>query len=105
MAYQGYAQGVGVEKVASLIRLIDLTPDLSFFLRVPEAVAKARLRARAEAADRYERMGEDFTARLLRGFEEIAAREPERCVWVDASPPPEAVVATLRRLIAERTGR
>ncbi len=105
MAYQGYAQGVGVEQVASLIRLVDLTPDLSFFLRVPGDVAKARLTSRAGASDRYERMGEDFTARLMQGFEAIQAQEPERCLWVDSSGAPEAVVATLRRLIAERAGR
>jgi dTMP kinase len=105
MAYQGYAQGVRVEKVESLIRLIDLIPDLSFFLRVPEDVAKARLVTRAGATDRYESMGEDFTAKLMRGFEAIAAREPERCLWVDSSGAPEAVVAGLRRLIAARAGR
>ncbi|MBB5372392.1 dTMP kinase [Acidocella aromatica] len=105
MAYQGYAQGVGVEVVDSLIRLIDLVPDLSFFLRVSEDVAKARLVTRAGATDRYESMGEDFTAKLMRGFEAIAAKEPGRCLWVNSSGTPKEVVAQLRQLIAERAGR
>jgi len=105
MAYQAYGQGVAVSAVESLIQLIGLRPNVSFFLRVPEDVAKARLAARAGATDRYESMGADFTARLMHGFAEIAAQEPERCAWVDSSAAPGAVVAELRRLIAERTGR
>ncbi|MGO9818988.1 MAG: dTMP kinase [Acidocella sp.] len=105
MAYQAYGQGVAVSAVESLIQLIGLRPDVSFFLRVPEDVAKARLAARAGATDRYESMGADFTARLMHGFAEIAAQEPERCAWVDSSAAPGAVVSELRRLIAERTGR
>ena len=33
MAYQAYGQGVAISAVASLIRLIDLRPDITFLLR------------------------------------------------------------------------
>jgi dTMP kinase len=91
MAYQAYGQGVAVSAVESLIQVI--------------AVAQARLTARAGASDRYESMGADFTARVMHGFSEIAAAEPERCVKVDATLAPEPLAAHLRRLIAERAGR
>jgi len=105
MAYQAYGQGVAVSAVESLIEVIGLRPDISFFLDVPDAVAQARLTARAGASDRYESMGADFTARVMHGFAEIAAAEPERCAKVDATLAPEALAAHLRQLIAERAGR
>ncbi len=46
MAYQSYGQNVDVAVVASLIRMIDLTPDITFMLEVPEDVSRARLAAR-----------------------------------------------------------
>jgi dTMP kinase len=36
-------------------------------------------------ADRFETLERDFHERLRQGFLEIAAREPERCVVIDAS--------------------
>jgi len=105
MAYQAYGQGVPRAAVERLIELIGLPPDLSFFLELPAATAAARLTARAGASDRYEQMGEDFTARVMAGFDDIAAREPQRCVRVDATLPPEALAARLRDLIRARAGR
>jgi len=105
MAYQSYGQNVDVGAVASLIRLIDLHPDITFMLELPPAVADARRAARAGAADRYERMGADVMARIAHGFRAIAAAEPGRCVMVDAAQPREAVVARLREVLRERNLR
>ena len=105
MAYQAYGQGVDVAAIASLSRLINLSPDLTFILELPVAAAIERMRARGEGTDRYERLGADFMARVAQGFRAIAGAEPTRCVLVDAAQPAAAVVASLRRSIAERTGR
>jgi dTMP kinase len=105
MAYQSYGMGVDKYVVGSLIRLINLTPDVTFILEVPEAVSKTRLAARGAASDRYERMGADIMARITAGFRDIAIAEPDRCALVDATQPPEAVVANMRSTIRERTGR
>jgi dTMP kinase len=105
MAYQAYGMGVDKSVVGSLIRLINLTPDITFVLEAPESISKIRLAARGAASDRYEQMGADVMARITAGFRDIAAAEPERCALVDATQPPEAVVADMRRTIRERTGR
>jgi len=105
MAYQAYGQGVDIAAVASLIRLVNLRPDITFMLEVPEGVSKARLVARGAPADRYERMGSDVMARIAQGFRAIAAAEPGRCVVVDATQPPAELAARLRELLRERTGR
>jgi dTMP kinase len=105
MAYQAYGLDVDVSAVASLVRLINLRPDLTFMLEVSEATANRRRTARGGAPDRYEEMGADFMARVAHGFHAIAASEPGRCALIDAEPPAEIVVAAMRQIIRDRTGR
>jgi dTMP kinase len=105
MAYQAYGLNVDVSAVASLIRLINLRPDLTFMLEVSEDTANKRRAARGGASDRYEEMGPEFMARVAHGFHAIAASEPGRCALIDAEPPVEMVVAAMRQLIRDRTGR
>jgi dTMP kinase len=102
MAYQGFGMGMDVGAIASLVRLIGLIPDLSFFMKVSESVAKKRLASRGHAADRYELMGRDTMARIANGFLSIAAAEPERCVVVDAD---EAADAVTRNILAVMKAR
>ena len=105
MAYQAYGLEVDVSAVASLIRLINLRPDVTFMLEVSEDTANKRRAARGGALDRYEEMGADFMARVAHGFHAIATSEPGRCALIDAEPPVEMVVAAMRRIIRDRTGR
>ena len=105
MAYQAYGQGVAIEAVAALIRLVDLHPDITFLLDLPPAVAEARLSARASGSDRYEAMGRDFMARVAAGFQSIAAAAPGRIAVIDAAQSPAAVVADMRAAIRAREGR
>ncbi|MGE4481653.1 dTMP kinase [Acidocella sp.] len=105
MAYQSYGQGVALADVRALIRLIGLTPDITFLLELPEEDARRRLAARARGTDRYEEMGEAFFTRVQKGFAAMAAAEPGRFVKIDASPPPGLVVDALCQALRGRTGR
>ncbi len=105
MAYQAYGQGVEIEAIRALIRLVGLVPDITFLLELPQIEAQRRLIARASGTDRYEEMGADFFARVQGGFSAMAAAEPERFARVDASPAPDAVAANLRRQVRKRAGR
>ena len=84
LAYQGYGQGADRDAIATLSRLVGLAPALTVVLDAPEATARTRLAARGDPADRYERLGQGFHARVAAGFRAIAAGEPGRCVLVDA---------------------
>jgi len=105
MAYQAYGMGVDVAVIASLVRLINLVPDITFILEVPEFISKTRLAARGAASDRYEDMGRDVMLRIAQGFRAIAASEPGRCALIDGTQPVDAVVAEMRRLVRERRKR
>ncbi|MBN8930151.1 MAG: dTMP kinase [Rhodospirillales bacterium 69-11] len=102
MAYQGYGQSADRAAIATLTGLVELVPDLTLVLDVPEEVAAARVRVRGLAADRYDRLGPDFHRRVAAGFRAIAAAAPERCAMVDGSGTPETVQAALMAVIGRR---
>jgi dTMP kinase len=106
MAYQGYAQGLGREAVETVQLLVtgNLRPDLTLILDLPVELGLARARSRAGSEDRYEKMDADFHAHLYDAFHDIAAREPARCLLVDATGDEAAVAARLQAAVSERLG-
>jgi len=97
LAYQGYGRGLPLDviRVMNDFACEGLRPDLTILLDLDPAAARERLRGREAAtntaADRIERAGDDFHARLREGFRGLAAAEPSRIVTVDASGGPDEV--------------
>lgn len=106
MAYQGYAQGLGRAAVESLYALTlgDFAPDLTLILDLPVELGLKRAAARNAGEDRYERLGTDFHQTLRDAFQEIAAREPVRCLVIDAAGSADTVQAAIRAALAARLG-
>ncbi len=102
MAYQGYGMGVDRAAITAMIGLIDLIPDVTLMLEVPEATAKQRLAKRGDTADRYDLLGPDFMARIADGFRDIAANAPARCVTIDASGDADNVFAAILTALTVR---
>ena len=79
IAYQGYGQGLDPAALGELVRWATdgLAADLSILVDVGVDVAAARLAAAGrDGADRLERLGPDFAARVRQGFLAQAARDP-----------------------------
>lgn len=97
LSYQGYGRGLPLDLIRSVndFACEGLKPDLTLLLEVTAATSAARMRGREAAtntaADRIERAGDDFHARLREGFRELAAREPARIVTIDANGSPDEV--------------
>jgi dTMP kinase len=114
MAYQGYGHGLGRAVVESLYALVvgDAGPDLTLVLDLPVAEGLARAGARGQSdkagdgagEDRYEKMDLEFHQRLRDGFHDIVAREPQRCLLIDASGDEDAVAARIRDAVTGRLG-
>jgi dTMP kinase len=104
MAYQGYGHGLGRGAIEQLYAMVVGTfrPDLTLILDVDIEQGLARAAKRAGGGDRYERMDRGFHERLRQGFREIAAREPGRCVVIDAAGDPAAVHATIWQKVTRR---
>lgn len=87
VAYQGY--GRGSLPLADIHRLNaiasqGITPDLTFYLKLPLEVA--RRRTHKNPKDRMEKAGRAFFERVVEGFDTMAAGE-ERIIAVDATGP------------------
>jgi len=104
MVYQGYALGGDRAAIATLSDMLGLRPDLTLVLDVDVPTAVARMRARGAAADRYERLGEDFFRRVREGFRAVAAAEPARCAVLDAQADADSVAAMLFDRVRRRFG-
>ena len=91
LAYQGYGRGLprDIIRAANDCACEGLKPDRTILLDVDPVTSRARMRGREAStntkADRIERAGDDFHARLRKGFLELAAAEPSRIVTIDAS--------------------
>lgn len=104
-AYQGAGGGIEPEIVDALERIAvgPTRPDITFVLDIDPREGLARVARRAGAADRFESEDMVFHMRLRAAFRAIAQRDPERCVLIDASLPPERIAATAWEAIERRT--
>jgi dTMP kinase len=96
LAYQGIARGLGVDEVLELnLRATHgLLPDVTVVLLVDPEVAAARW----TDADRIEREGVGFQARVDAAYRELAARFPERIVALDGTRPAEEIGSEVQAL-------
>lgn len=110
-AYQGAGRQLGNEAVLQLHKLLcrDLWPDLTLLMDcdVSSCVARARRRNKAATLEmpdenRFEKESHAFFSRVRNAFLEIARREPQRVVVVDARPKLEIVHPEIVRLVRER---
>ena len=106
MAYQGHGLGLGRDAIGKLydISIGAFRPDLTVILDLSAEDGMARARARGAGLDRYESMDLDFHRRLREGFLEIAQREPDRCVVIDANGDVDSVRRDILNVVESRLG-
>jgi dTMP kinase len=101
-------QGVGGGTPAAFIETLDAAvvgetqPDLTLVFDLPVSVGLERAFGRGLFETRFESKGLEFHERLRRGFLDIAARHPERCVVIDAEGDQDAVEARVRAAVEAR---
>jgi dTMP kinase len=105
MAYQGVAGGLGRDKVDGLRSLVvgEDGPDLTFILDIPVDLGLARAADRG-GDNRFEAKGGDYQRKVRQAFLDIAAKEPRRCIVIDASRPIEVVAADIAESVKDRLG-
>jgi dTMP kinase len=108
VAYQGWGRGLDLFMVRGIIEVAvgPTHPDLTIVFDVDPAISAARQRERSaaggEAPDRFETAGLAFFQRVAEGYRAIAAAEPQRVVWMDATPPVEEVRQRVGTLVRAR---
>ncbi|MCS6965480.1 MAG: dTMP kinase [Candidatus Kapabacteria bacterium] len=99
-AYQGYGRGLPLAVVlqCNQIATDGLKPALTFVLDVPVELALQR----SQKSDRMEQAGLLFFERVRWGYREIALREPDRVICVDATYTPDEVHTTIWHHVCRR---
>jgi dTMP kinase len=104
MAYQGYGMAVPRDIIEDLTRITigTLKPDLTFILDIPPEIGLKRADDRQAGGTRYEQMDIAFHQRLRDGFLDIAQRDPDRCIVLDAADSIDNLSRTIRETVDTR---
>ena len=104
--YQGILGQVDQKLINVLERVSvgELAPDLTVILDLPVQVGleRAKLRRGPAQADRFEGEGADFHEKLREAYLAIAAREPNRCVVIDAIASKDVVADAIWQAVQSR---
>lgn len=103
VAYQGYGRGLNVESLLEicLVATHRIAPELTFLIDIPVELSQARLRARG-GADRLEREGTAFHARVRDGYLALAERFPNRYVVLEGTQPADVLATSAFAIFEQR---
>jgi dTMP kinase len=112
-AYQGYGRGISLEFINGVNAAVtqNLAPDLTILLIAEKFVAESRKKPDRFAPnlfdDRLEQEFMDFRKKVQQGFLEIAQKEPDRFLVLDANEKRDQlakkIAARVDKLIKERS--
>lgn len=103
-AYQGYGHELGEEFVRTLHTLTmgSFQPHLTFIFQLSPDIGVARKQKEQSLENRFEKYPAPFHARVIQGYQTLLAREPERCIAVQADVPPDTITQTLLRVLEQK---
>jgi len=106
LAYQGYGHQVDLDQLSVLINFATrgLKPDLTLLLDI-DVEEGLRRKTRGGEWNRLDAYDLEFHQRVRQGYFQMARKEPERWVEIDASQPPEQVQAVIQKIVMERIKR
>ncbi|MFI8709973.1 dTMP kinase [Bacillus sp. NPDC077411] len=105
LAYQGYARGLGVDKVFEINRFAteDCMPDITIYLDIEPGVGLARIKKDGNReVNRLDLESMEFHERVREGYLQLVDRFADRIVVVNADQPMEAVVEEVTQLIEQK---
>ena len=104
LAYQGYGRQLDLDELRRFnsFAINGCWPDLVVYIRVGLPAVRKRLAKRD--TDRFEREDDEFFARVIDGFEALAAAEPSRWLVIDGAPPKDELEVIIRTAVMERLG-
>jgi dTMP kinase len=107
-AYQSYGHGFDASVIESLNQTVlgGFAPDLILILDIPVEAgllrSENRLAKTQSHEDRFERLDVAFHKRLREGYLDIAHKNPQRCVVVDAEGAIEVISERLCGIVGDK---
>jgi len=104
-AYQGYGRQLDLKTVKAIIDFAvgETRPDLTLLMVVSHEVSQERLLARQSTLpfmrDRIEEADRGFFERVARGYQAIAAAEPERVKVIQGIGSTEAIESAIWKIV------
>jgi len=101
--YQGAARRLDPKIVEQLNRFAagDCVPDVTFVLGVDLMTARSRMQA-PRRPDRMEMQSDDFYERVIKGYQELAARETKRVTLIDGGKSADAIEKEIWKILSSR---
>ncbi len=112
LAYQGYGREMGIDTLQRMnsVAVDGILPDLTFLLDLPPETGLRRALSRnmekniTSSEGRFEAEALDFHTRVRQGYLELASREQERIVVLDAEADSETVFEGVRKKVDQAMG-
>jgi dTMP kinase len=107
-AYQGYGRQLNLQMVKAIIDVAvgDTRPDVTLLFVVPHEITADRLLKRQSTLpfmrDRIEEADRDFFERVAKGYQAIAAAEPQRIQNIDATGTVAEIKASIWKVLQSR---
>jgi len=103
LAYQGGGRELGIEAVRDVneFAIRGLRPDRTLLLTIAPELGRSRSSERGAPLDRLEREQEDFFERTAAVYRELSSQDPDRIRTIDATRPPEQVLAAAVDALAD----
>lgn len=95
LAYQGYARKIGVKEVQIIndFAIEGRYPDLTIYLDIPAQVGRERIESNRRAQNRLDKESVQFHERVVEGYQQLIAQDPDRFAVINANQSIEQVVA------------
>lgn len=106
LVYQGAGKDLSEYYVQMLHKLTlgNFAPDLTFILDISPQEGLKRANTHKHNEKRFELMPMDFHRRVRAGFLGIAAREPKRCIVLDATQDMKTLHTRILNAVSQRLG-
>ena len=103
LAYQGFARGIGVDEVRAIneFAINGLYPDLTIYLDITAETGRQRIKSNARNMNRLDHESIAFHQRVIKGYKDLIAQEPNRFKVIDANQELETVVDATYSAIKE----
>lgn len=103
LAYQGGGRELGIDPVRAIneFAIRAARPDRTLLLMIDAELGRSRSRSRAGRPDRLEREQNDFFDRTTAAYLEMASEDPDRIRQIDATRPPDEVLAAALDALAD----
>jgi dTMP kinase len=104
LVYQGIARGLGVKEILdmSLWATDGLVPDITFLLSMKASTCNKRIKEANRKKDRIEMEEDNFKEKIYRGYLDIAGKNKERFVVIDAEKDIESIFEEIKSKVSGR---